>query len=525
MWPDAKRYLLKYPELFLLYYFPHAFRPNPDSDPKLESFHLDLIKTVNEEVRCLILYPAGHGKTTIACTLMPIYWMCKDPNVRIALIAKNEVDAKGVMRSIHAELLGNTKLIRDFGEFEDREDKAKAWSIERIDIRQRTMMRKEGTIQIYGSKGNVLGKRFDKVVCDDVVTEKNSSTPEQRQSMMEWFNMGVETMPEHPGVSKLAVVGTLFDPEDLYHVIRELRLPDSQEEIYVTRRVDAIVDEDAHTTLWPQRWTWANLMAQKAKMGTLDFNKRYRNFAVDASRLVFRSEYLRGGYLGKERYPGCLDESYIIGDFGDNWRRIAGFDPALGTSKMAKFCAHLTLGVGSCAKHERCFWCIDLIRDQFSQQQQVDLIINQHQKYDLWKTIIEVNGYQLGLEQAVQQKISDHGLMINVGPHHTTRNNKPDPELGVSGMAAMVENGHLHIPWGDAHSRRVMEQLVSELEIYPSGKSGATSDTVMAMWFAWKAAQEIAPRYASFNRLETGPKPSLFAQRGGRRTLKNPAYG
>jgi hypothetical protein len=90
---------------------------------------------VNEEIRCLILYPAGHGKTTIACTLLPIYWFCKDPNTRIALIAKNEVDAKGVMRSIHAELLGNEKLIRDFGEFEDGDNKSKAWSIERIDIK------------------------------------------------------------------------------------------------------------------------------------------------------------------------------------------------------------------------------------------------------------------------------------------------------------------------------------------------------------------------------------------------------
>jgi hypothetical protein len=174
-------------------------------------------------------------------------------------------------------------------------------------------------------------------------------------------------------------------------------------------------------------------------------------------------------------------------------------------------------------KHERCYWVIDLIRDQFSQQQQVDLIITQHEKYELWKTIIEVNGYQAGLEEAVQQKIPTRRSPSTSKPHVTTRNNKPDPELGVSGMSAMVENGHLHIPWGDAHSRRVMEQLVSELEIYPSGRSGATSDTVMAMWFAWKAAQEAAPRYGSFNRLD-GPKPSIFVNKGGRRVVQNPAY-
>lgn len=518
-----KRILLRHPALFLLYYFPHALRPLPDAEAKLEIFHLRLIATAVKEVRALILYPAGHGKTTIACTLLPIYWLCLDFDTRIAIIAKNEVDAKGVMRSIHAELLGNEKLIRDFGEFYDSDDKSKAWSIERIDIRQRRVQRKEGSIQIYGSKGNVLGKRFDKVVCDDVVTEKNSSTPEQRQSMLEWFNMGVETMPEHP-TSQLIVVGTLFDPEDLYHTIRDLVYPDTQEPIYVVQREDAVVDEDNHLTLWPGRWTWERLMAQKAKMGTLDFNKRYRNIAVDASRIIFRSEYLRGGYIGRERYEGCLDPNYKLGGWDASWRRIAGFDPAIGSSRIAKFCAHLTLGVGACPRHERCFWVIDLVRDQLTQPQQIELIINKHGEYDLWKSIIEVNGYQAGLEQAVKMKMEEVGLAYTVEGHHTTRHNKPDPEIGVSGMSAMVENGYLHIPWGDQHSRRVMEQLVEELEIYPSGRSGSTSDTVMALWFAWKAAQEAAPRYTSFNRLEETPN-KMFAKTGGRRVVRNPAYG
>lgn len=475
-------------------------------------------------MRSLTLYPAGHGKTTIISTLLPIWALCKDPNQRIAIIAKNEVDAKGIMRSIHAELLGNEQLIRDFGQFfPPPDDKEKAWSIERIDIAQRTVMRKEGSIQIYGSKGNVLGKRFDWVICDDVVTEKNSATPEQRGQMMEWFNLGVETMPEHPE-SRLTVVGTLFDPEDLYHSLRDLMLPETQESIYKLQREDAVKDEEKHLTLWPERWTWERLMTQKVKMGTLDFNKRYRNIAVDKSRIVFLHEYLWGGYIGKERYPGCLDDSYCIGDYVDNWRRVAGFDPAIGVSKIAKFCAHLTLGMGSCVHHERCFWVIDLVRDQFTMPQQVDLIIQQHQKYDLQASIIEVNGYQAGLKDSVELKCAETGQMITTLGHVTTRNNKPDPEIGVTGMASMVENGYLHVPWGDQHSRRVMQQLLDELEMYP--QNGVTSDTVMALWFAWKQLQELAPKYSSYNRLvSAGTSPSIFAKKPSNRAVRNPAYG
>lgn len=509
---DRKQILLQHPELFILHYF-------PDKIEALEEFHVRLIKNAVEEVRSLTLYPAGHGKTTIDSTLLPIWAICSDPNIRIALIAKNEVDVKGVMRAIQAELLGNEELIADFGPFKDDFDETKAWSIERIDVAKKTKRSKEGTIQCYGSKGNVLGKRFDWVICDDVVTEKNSSTPEQRQGMREWFNMGVETMPEFPW-SRLTVVGTLFDPEDLYHDILEMVYPETQEPIYTVRREDAIVDVETRTVLWPKRWTWERLMGQKAKMGTLDFNKRYRNIAVDKSRIVFREEYVRGGPLGKEVYPGCLDRNYTVGDMQENWRRLSGFDPAIGSSKIAKFCAHLTLGVGSCSLHERCFWVIDLIRDQLSLPQQVDTIINQHQKYDLWASVIEVNAYQMGLEQSVQVKMQEAGLALNMIPHHTSRNNKPDPELGINGMSAMVEKGMLHIPWADLHSRRVMETLVDELVQYP----GRNTDTVMALWFAWKQAQEMAPRFSSFNRLDHDPQPSMFARKGGRRTLVNPAY-
>lgn len=422
------------------------------------------------------------------------------------------------MRAIHAELIGNEGLIRDFGPFYDPSDETKAWALERIDLAKRTRRTKEGSIAIYGSKGNVLGKRFDFVICDDVVTDKNSATPEQRQSMREWFNLGVETMPEYPD-SRLTVVGTLFDPEDLYHDIQELVYPDSGEQIYVVQREDAVVDEEEKTTLWPTRWPWRRLMAQKAKMGTLDFNKRYRNIAVDKSRLIFREEYIKGGYIGKEHYPGCLDKNYVIGQYADNWRRIAGFDPALGTSRVAKFCAHLALGVGSCKDHERCFWVIDLIREQLTQPQQIETIISKHQEYDLFSSVIEVNGYQLGLKQAVEQKAEEMGLTILVEPHHTTKHNKPDPEIGIGAMSRLVENGALHIPWGDAASRNRMAQLVDEMIMYP----GRTTDTVMALWFAWKRAQEAAPRFTSFNRLHE-PKKTQWAKRTNRRVIQNPAF-
>jgi hypothetical protein len=79
------------PALFIVTYFPHRIN-------KLEEFHLRLIRTATQQTRSLILYPAGHGKTTLVSTLLPIWALCKDPNIRIAIIGKNDTRSEGIMQ-------------------------------------------------------------------------------------------------------------------------------------------------------------------------------------------------------------------------------------------------------------------------------------------------------------------------------------------------------------------------------------------------------------------------------------------
>lgn len=510
MTEQEKQALLRSPDLFIARYF-------PESVDDLEDFHLRLIETATQELRGLILYPAAHGKTTLVSTLLPIWAMCRDPNIRIAVIAKNDHEAKAIARVIMAELTSNQELIRDFGPFA-HEDRGRAWNMDAIEIDKRTIRAKEPTIAFFGAGAKTtLGHRTDWTICDDVVTQENSNTPDQRAKMKEWFNQAARTMARFPS-SRITVVGTLFDPEDLYNDLILMTYPDTGEEVWKLQREDAIVDEEEHITLWVSRWPWKRLMELKAEMGTLDFNKRFRNIAVDKSRQVFKEEYVKGGYIGPQRYPGCLDRGYSVGDYDDAWLRYTGFDPAIGTSRKAKFCAHVTLAVGSCKEHDRCFWVVDLLRGQMTSIQQTQAILEQHEKYDAFKSIIEANGYQMGLYEAVERRMMDAGQTFKVEPHVTGRN-KIDPELGVQAMAPFFENGLVHIPWGNPESSRKMKHLVDELIEFP----GRTTDTVMAFWFAWRAAQEGAPRFRSFNRLRE-PKMTSMGRRTRSRMVKNPYY-
>lgn len=543
--PAWKQALLDNPDLFILRYFPNMIN-------ELKDFHLRLIDTATREKRGLILYPAAHGKTTLVSTLLPIWAVCRDPEIRIALILKNDTDATGVMRAIQFELLGNEQLIRDFGPFKS-DDERKSWALGRIDVAKRTKMDKSSNIAAFGSGARTaIGYRTDWTICDDIITDVNSSTPDQRLKIREWFNLGPETMSPH---GRLTVIGTLFHPEDLYNDLMELRVPTGENEgklFYKVQREDAIVaicgcghterdhavDGEGHCTrckcevffqkteqaLWPEERPMLWLMERKASMGTLDFNKRYRNIAVDPSRMMFREEYIKGGYIGKTKYPGCLDASYRIGEYEDNWKRVAGFDPAVGVTRNRKFCAHLTLAEGSCQEHEKCYWVVDLHRDQMTLPQQVKFIIERHQEYDLLKSIVEANSAFAGVQQAVEDEMAERGIALNIQPHFTTRTNKPDPETGVERMAPWFENGQVHIPWGNQASRGRMKQLVEELIMYP----GRFTDTVMAFWFAWRELQVNGPKYKSFNRFTPrGGGPMLLGYQNrpvGVRIVKNPYF-
>ena len=509
---DRNRVLLDNPDLFLSTYFPHRL------NHKLESFHLQLIHTATTERRGLVLYPAAHGKTTIVSTLLPIWALCADPNIRISIITKNDKDAKGIMLAIMAELMGNEELIADFGPFES-DDRNQPWGLEKLSVAKRTRRAKEPTISAFGSgSNNALGTRSDWTICDDIVTEKNSATPEQRQTLKEWFQLGPETQAEEFD-DRLTVIGTLFDPEDLYHDLVDLHDPEDGSRIWHVDHFDAIVDEENHVTLWPQRWPWKRLMMEKASKGTLAFNKRYRNIAVDPSRMVFREEYVKGGWIGKNKFPGCIDKEHIVGSWDETWKIVCGFDPAVGATKNAKFCAHVSLAQGSCNEHEKCYWVVDLIRDQFTLRQQIDLIIGQHERYGAFASYVEANSYQAGLVQEIHQRMSEQDLAYKVEPHYTTKHNKPDPELGVQAMSPVFENGLVHIPWGNPESQRKMKLFVDELVMWPM--KGVTSDTVMAFWFAWRALQEAAPKYQSTTYLK---RPLAWQGPRNRRVLLNPYY-
>jgi len=73
------------------------------------------------------------------------------------------------------------------------------------------------------------------------------------------------------------MVGNLFDAKSAISQLIDREDEETGEKLYNSRVYDAIVDEEAHITLWPARWPWDKLMRRKRLVGIRAFNKEYRN--------------------------------------------------------------------------------------------------------------------------------------------------------------------------------------------------------------------------------------------------------
>lgn len=495
-------------EAFLARYFPHRL------SEKLEDFHLRLIDTALNTPRGLVLFPAGHGKTTIISCLLPILALIRDPNIRIVIVAKNDDEAAAIIQTIKAELTDNKQLIEDYGPFVPDPQSGKRWQATWIDCAKRTRIEKSPTIAGFGSGAkNILGHRSDWVICDDVVTEKNSSSPEQRQSMHTWFTTSVETSPQKfkDNHGRITVVGTMFHPQDLYASIQRKRKSDGTH-VYAFHREDAIRNYEKEEVLWPQVWTWQDLMDLKFDIGTLSFNKRYRNMPVDESEQHFKEEFFRG----LPPYKGCLDYNRKYGEYEDWWRIYQSLDPAVGRTKSAKFCGHIVAGVDPDRPDE--LNIIKIERAQLTVPQQANTVIDTALEYqNMMTSVVEVNAYQKGLEQVILDICERQGITLNV-TGHTTGRNKQDPDIGVASLSPLCEFGRLRLPYGDDLARKKSEMLIQEMVEYPFY---AYSDLLMALWMLWLKARVATNVYKASNYLD---KKSPYRRRAHGRMYKNPFY-
>lgn len=220
-------------------------------------------RRMDERVRGVVNTPPGGGKTTTITHDFPGWMISRERNIRIALGSRTTPQSTAYVRRLKNTLEKNTLLNLDFGRFkpEDtevwRQDEfivdgvtGSAASLEYrlalagMDYEDPQVRRrledptdeihqilkaiesvwvageKEPTVKALSQQMGFLGGRFDLNLWDDLVDDKNSKTPEHRNTLSEWWEEYAVSRAEPGGI--IALIGTRFGKYDLFRHCRDM---------------------------------------------------------------------------------------------------------------------------------------------------------------------------------------------------------------------------------------------------------------------------------------------------------------
>ena len=524
---------------------------------------LELLKTPQREF-VVINVPPGSGKSTLFTHDLVLWLICRNRAIRCLIGSAGERLAKSYTgrlmdslerqnpyRATENEVRAgahdaDATVTGDYGRFKPTQ--AKVWRREEMTVAQpndEAASDKEATIAAFGKDGGVLGGRFDLVIWDDLVTQRNQRTAESREEMKQWWKDTAESRLEPGGV--LLLVGQRLGSDDLYRFALDMTdvvLDEDGVEVDVPadeqpRKYRHIIYRAHYEDLcdgkhpkgmgaWPNgclldphRLPWRDLVRVQ-RNGLDSYLVVYQQEDTDPANVLVQKLWVTGGRdeHGVE-HPGCWDVDRKV------WELPRGLDGPCFVYATADPSPSKFWSVQAWAYHpptEQRF-LLDLVRQKMQAPELLDWdaanacftgLMHEWQErsrglgipIQYW--IVERNAAQRFLLQFdhVQRWLRLQGGVQLVG-HDTHGVNRSDKDYGVQSLGPLYRSGRVRLPGYPFDNSRVASmKLVDEVTRWPEG---STDDCVMAQWFGeWQLPKlYVDPEASNVVRF----RPSFMRQR------------
>ena len=335
------------------------------------------------------------------------------------------------------------------------------------------------TCKGFGS--SVRGAHPYWIVVDDGLKDNVIYSQLQRQKSIDYFHSVIMNMLVPGG--QIIVVGTPFHANDLYGDLKsKSKMATGSDKGWFVIEYPAIFPDGR--ILWPQRWSFADLMEKRATQGNIIFSRENLCRPITNESSIFPLKVLERSLLRMENY--CLVRNRD--DFPIKFTKVVmGCDFAISSNVGSDYYVYTTWGVDD-ETGER--WLLNFERGKgktFHEQMQILKGINIRFRPD--SIVMEQNVFQ----QIFVQESDRQGLPV-VG--HTTGIDKYDLKTGWPGLAIDFERGKIHIPVGDKYSQDVKDLIFTDLGSVAFTDKGLESvgehdDISSSFWLAKLAANLI----------------------------------
>jgi len=295
----------------------------------------------------LILLPRGTFKTTLAGQAYPLWLLLRDPNTRILLDSETYAKSADTLRAIKG-LIATNKLLREFhGDLNipisdeairfAKANRGLTWNEDQILIGTRTdFSKKEASLAVGGVDIVKVGMHYDVVIGDDYHSEKNVTTAEQIQKVIQHIQLMTSILD--PG-AQYVVIGTRWDDKDAYGwIIEEIEgLRIKSPGVYKGKYFDIMVYPwrlPDGTLFAPEILNEETIVPLKAMHSPYSFSCQYMNDPIDAETAVFKEDWIRNNVLSQARIRELWDEMVIF----------TSIDPAVTETADSDYSAIVTVG-------------------------------------------------------------------------------------------------------------------------------------------------------------------------------------
>lgn len=249
----------------------------------LQPLHASIIHNVSDNQASMDLAPRGHGKSTIGDVDFCITKVLRNPDIRIMIGSKTQIQASAFLKEIRTHFEQNVNLIRIFGDWKKSRDNV--WNDKEFTVNRRTVIKKEATVSALGASGAVVSKHFDIIIGDDLVGFENARTEAQRKVLKEWFYSSLYPTLEPDG--EIHILGTRYSPMDLYEDL----IKSKNYKINVQQAIT--VKDGQEYSLWESKFSLEKLRSIREEAGLIIFNMQYQNNTELAKGKIFKYKYFK----------------------------------------------------------------------------------------------------------------------------------------------------------------------------------------------------------------------------------------
>jgi len=325
---------------------------------------------------------------------------------------------------------------------------------------RRNFRLKEETIEVMGAEAKVVGRHYDYIKKDDLVTPETVTTQEQIDKTIDWDRFSISLF-DLPQTGEEDYIGTRYHDRDLYGHLLENR-PEIKP--YIRQAI-----ENGKPT-FPERYDKKDLEQIRIRQGSYIFSCQYQNEPISQEDATFRKDWIN--------YYEILP---------DNLRYVMAVDPAISDKPGADFSAIVVVGTDSGRPPQ--MYIADYIREKVLPYRLIDKIFAMHDLYHPIETGIETVSFQKMLKFALQDEMKKRDKYIVIKELKPSR--ITTKEMRIMALQPRFELGTIFI-------KKNHTELEDELLRFPRGRH---DDLVDALSYclemiapAQEKPQQPAPR-------------------------------